>query len=192
MEATPLKEINIQLGNDLAILDKGIVLSIIGNEVVFSPSYPVPVIMNIRQNENNDVFYILKNGETTHAFEKEWFVAGGSQSFVSENLEDVDGKKSNVIKSTLYGENVLKSVFFLPTEMDYRIVPVSDHISIGVVGGDVSEEILTITDPILKNNKFLSNVIDYIKSGKMCISNDYENEVLVWWNKNYLEGLINQ
>jgi len=208
-----LKVITGLKNEDLVELDKGIVFAYdsLTDSAYYLPSQPTPVQMSVTNSGGSSVEagYKLEGTGATSPLQKNWRMTsstiGNSTCYDFDNQDKqsfIDSRTSTGINrirwnGTKKGTIELTSVFLTPKNSSdtSRVTPINVNTIL------LSYASLQNSDTVMLNNYDARGIADYdsikglfarIASGDMCLSKDSLNTMKIWWNPEYLNGLIDE
>jgi len=214
-----MTELKYSLIKDLNELNKGITLRYKNNdqgkELLFYPSQPTPAMMQITGTGSSvRAEYLMQGNGSDSSMVKEWRVK--SSTIGGKNCLDFSNGKSLIFKETISGvgrkllswPNATKTgvmelvtTFFTPkTQTD---ITKAAPVDVSIVKLFTSEKYpsLTAGQTIILNYLDVAGVTDYdtlqgmfdrVANSQMCMSKNSSEELLLWWNPDYLEKQIEE
>jgi len=214
-----MTELKYSLIKDLNELNKGITLRYKdnnhGKELLFYPSQPTPALMQITNTGSSvRAEYLMQGNGADSLMTKEWQVK--SSTIGGKNCLDFSGGKELIFKETISGAGrkmlswpnatktgvmELATTFFAPkTQTDIvKATPVDS--AIVKLMASKKYPPLTAGPTIMLNYLDVAGVTDYdtlqgifdrVANKQMCISKNSSQELLVWWNPDYLKKQIDE
>ncbi|MEI7960910.1 MAG: hypothetical protein WCI04_01110 [archaeon] len=211
--------IDLKLFNDtnLTSLDKGEVFIFDKdlNQITLMASQPTPVEINVIASNgvNATMAYSLTGYNQATTLTKKWQILGstvdnGCKDFsgqTPENILDsvVASNNSRVISwanASISGKLVLGTVFYTPP-----LTVDNKAMTLGAVAGDLnasaangntlvtggkSVQLLYFDAGGVTNYDSLAGMFKLVRDGNMCISNEDEGKVVIWWNPAYLKTIF--
>ncbi|MFA5126312.1 MAG: hypothetical protein WC462_04915 [archaeon] len=214
-----MTELKYSLIQDLNELNKGITLRYKNNdqgkELLFYPSQPTPAMIQITSAGSAvRAEYLMQGNGSDSSMAKEWMVK--SSTIGGKNCLDFSNGKSLIFKETISGvgrkllswPNATKTgvmelvtTFFTPkTQTD---ITKAAPVDVSVVKLMTSENYpsLNAGQAIILNYLDVAGVTDYdtlqgmfdrVANKQMCMSKNSSEELLLWWNPDYLEKQIEE
>ncbi len=201
--------IQIQNASSLSQLNTGTVLdySKAGNEfnLTITPSQPNPIIMLIDNNttKNFSVSYSLKKSgaDLNVPIQKTWALVSstlGQQKCldireVDQQLFKETSPRKLAWNNTKVGKIWLGTTFFTPKEATpTQLQPISQNISIySILPLNQRNAMLDYYNQLGDTNyDTIQSMLEMVRNEKMCITNENEERVIIWWNPEYLTELI--
>lgn len=206
-----LTRINYKLEKNLSILDNSVVLSYssMDNELVLAKSKPIPLIATINStNGKAKLAYSIEGASEGTQLSKDWILIestigrntcadfeNNARQIYSDSFSN--GQNSLVWNGTKPGEIKLATIIFAPTnnnpvlnlknKSDPALVSIKSYADITSPGA------IQLTDSDTGYSvQSLKEVFDAIADGKMCMTQNSQENLKVWWNKAYVDSLIAQ
>ena len=224
--STPAGELTASIQDDFGLLNttnRGVVLSVIAGEtpeIVFSPSYATPLILEMENNTDEAwaLYSIEVNGGAQSVgpqpltkwngiglnckgfddkFMSEYFFMGDTHATQAECA-----RTSGELKNTSYGIEVcepvkfgkmfLKTTLYTPQSSDstMKLVSASDTAKLITKGAEGSIVSLN-TETLGKELSTVEDVFDAVKDEYICISNT-ESKTEFWWNPKKVMELVQE
>ena len=166
---------------------RGIVLELdsVGN-ITFVPTYPVPTILKTRPGPVSEILYKTSRDGFQIPIETQWDTSDGD--IIDSKESSVEGKPVNSIYYPYAGEKTLRTMFFVPIKSTLNYTQMTNNAQV-TVAGEKENDSIKISGTSFYGKDNIAQILSMIEEGQLCISNDYENSVQIWWNKSYTDTL---
>jgi hypothetical protein len=202
------KEFQVNTDISVSELNKKVLLRINENEIKFYPSQATPVLMTIDTNTGRAKAEYSIAG--TENISKKWellasnlgkkdecvdFKNSNSQTFTNNVQED---GKALIDWSDGYkpGKIVLGTLFFTPQKSNNLVLkPENRYTSFSSFADLENSGNIFLNYFDFQNDYSYTNIgglFDLLEDEKVCMSKNSEEELILWWNKEYLDKLLYQ
>jgi hypothetical protein len=201
-----LKTINHTTTNSLNSLNTGTILNYTIDNIQFNPAQPTPIVMKIdgTNNGTTNATYTITGTGASDAPNKNWELIGstiGGQSckdFEDQskaNYTDVGSGPTKTISWTGNKKGIIElaTTYFTPKLTNNTIEPASATTILK------SKTNLMNAENVMLNNYFSQGINDYdtleglfklLDQQKVCMSQNSEEQLIIWWNPEYLKQEI--
>jgi hypothetical protein len=207
-----LNPIAFQSISDLTILNNRILLSYSASpkSIYFIPSVIAPVLVTVKSADGKATMqYKLEGDATALGLVKSWRLtnstvnrracadfANSSEKIFTEKVAG-NGTKSLSWNGSKPGELVLSTAFFVPQNTPQQIMLKS--LSDATMAKFNSYDYLTGPSTVQLSNYLsgegfdsLQKIFDSVGDEKMCMTQNSEQVMKIWWNQDYIDSLIEE
>jgi hypothetical protein len=201
-----LKNITHTTTTNLQTLNTGNILTYNTNTLEFNPAQPTPIIMKIESTTpgRTTATYTTTGTGATNAPNKNWQLIGSTiggttcKDFEDQSKANYTDTGTGPTKTISWQGNKtgtleLAATYFTPKTNDNTLNPNPPSTTLK------SKQSLMSADTVLLNNYFSQGINDYdtleglfklLDQQKVCMSQNSEEQLIIWWNPEYLKQEI--